>query len=777
MPKSSKKKKDKAADFSKAKLKLGKGKQLAANAVDTSFKARSIALPSQSIAHDRDTEAPTTRRRLTFDDLVAHLKHYNAAMRRDAILGLKELLEAYPELIGLHLTVLVNSCVRLVADDRAQDFTVFFSWLFQQIPPEDLIPHSPVLLLFTSSAQTHIFPEIRIDAIRFLDVFLEHIPKCGSHGRRILEGYLGILNAGTSFGEAEASQRIHIVLITHNNIYPTDSGPVQATLKSLSSFLMLALSSPAGSAGPSVASTSSSSTPTWYFSSSFTSPEAFQGFNNVLHSVYHPAVQSISGQTAVSASIHRWAEEIDEDVHQELFPGNFKFSTAPIGAGWSLQDLTNVGMTVGDATAVHTDGGVSPETEHIAHLARTLQSTLVSTLLDCAPIVFSPSSSPPETELQMMLVLGEICRSLYGALLRQAIEVQKTHDKVVEDLQLLLGYLTPYFPFATDGSSLATRDIKLEQALQDLNLIFCELTSFLVLASPASADAQHRPAERAVSSHVQSSSLLIIQCHIPAGRPRERIRGAAPARRGIVGIAPAAYHRHGYTALLPTIWSLINSPHARGASSTVLQAVAEHAVKISSTSAVKRHTVDFLGRLVLLERDPEYRGVFRVGRSADGDARLEEWVLHLPKTLWELGASNLPARRYAILRFLLRLCQRRSPLLRPETLASLRTRLVPYFIITHSTRGKLPGPYAKLPPAWRRLVLDVAFTVTHAQPVCGSEDGLDAAVDDAVKGTSAEGAYWTSLSLIIGISEHCGRRRIEGVLCSSCGHSRGYANL
>jgi pre-rRNA-processing protein IPI1 len=40
MPKASKKRKDKAADFAKAKLKLGKGKQLPSNAIDTSFKAK-----------------------------------------------------------------------------------------------------------------------------------------------------------------------------------------------------------------------------------------------------------------------------------------------------------------------------------------------------------------------------------------------------------------------------------------------------------------------------------------------------------------------------------------------------------------------------------------------------------------------------------------------------------------------------------------------------------------------------------------------------------------
>lgn len=73
-----------------------------------------------------------------------------------------------------------------------------------------MIPHSSALLLFTTSAQTHIFPEIRIDAIRFLDLFLDLIPQIvvggwrggkTGHGKRVLGGYLGILNAGTKFGD------------------------------------------------------------------------------------------------------------------------------------------------------------------------------------------------------------------------------------------------------------------------------------------------------------------------------------------------------------------------------------------------------------------------------------------------------------------------------------------------------------------------------------------------------------------------------------------------
>ena len=67
-----------------------------------------------------------------------------------------------------------------------------------------------MLLLFTTSAQTHIFPEIRINSVRLLDILLECIPDAvtagwsedtESHGSRVLGGYLGILNAGTKYGE------------------------------------------------------------------------------------------------------------------------------------------------------------------------------------------------------------------------------------------------------------------------------------------------------------------------------------------------------------------------------------------------------------------------------------------------------------------------------------------------------------------------------------------------------------------------------------------------
>ena len=106
------------------------------------------------------------------------------------------------------------------------------------LPQKDLIPHVPLLLLFTASAQTHIFPEIRIDAIRFLDLLLDAVPEsvvCGwsepglGHGKCALEGYLGILSAGTKFGGAEGLlPRIDNILI-HLIVSCPCSGAAQAT--------------------------------------------------------------------------------------------------------------------------------------------------------------------------------------------------------------------------------------------------------------------------------------------------------------------------------------------------------------------------------------------------------------------------------------------------------------------------------------------------------------------------------------------------------------------
>ncbi|KAG6897355.1 hypothetical protein C0992_002281 [Termitomyces sp. T32_za158] len=714
MPKSAKKRRDKAADFTKAKLKLGKGKQLPSNAVDTSFKARSIALPSQSIGHEKNDDAPTTKRKLSFEDLVSHTKHYSSSMRKDAILGFRELLEANWNLINSFLTSLINACVRLIGDEDAsvrKALLTFFSWLLPRIPKSDIMPHAPLLLLFTTSAQTHIFPEIRIDAIRFIDLFLEHIPRAvtvgwvedfNGHGLRVLEG------------PVQATSTASVVLTPNSKL---------VVLRSLSTFLQICLSNDTGlstSAFPEI----SNPLHTWFLLPSFARPEDYHSFERILQ-----------GSQSSAHSHFRWRENVDPEDNEDDFPGVFTAAEMSIASdNLTLQQLADISNVFGSSEF---DAVNDRKAELVARLARTLQSTLIATFLDCAPTVFTPSSSPSETQVQLVLAVGQISRTLYAVILQPSAS-SKVKSTASDDLNTLLGYMTPYFPFKSSG----TKDVKVEQAFQDLNLVFSELTSHLLFTTSAESSRSRRrgkarQANNSTSGNRFYNSLLIQTQHVSNYILRllcgEPMSGSQLGR----ALSPTAY-----VSLLPAIWALLNntsSVHHQSTSDAILNAVISHSIKTSSKSALKRLTIEFLST------DPRYHGHFHIHHEPTSAAKVQEWVSHLPQPLWEIGASNLPASE-VITRFLLRVLQQKSQVIHVSgTLKALRSKLVPFFTINHSTRGRVPGPYGKIPVGspLRRLTLDLAATLLPSADA-STGDEMRTAVGLAVVG-SEEQEYWAQI--------------------------------
>ncbi|KAF8755876.1 Rix1 complex component involved in 60S ribosome maturation [Rhizoctonia solani] len=208
MPKSSKKRKEKAADFAKAKLKLGRAKRLQVN---------SVALPNQTIrTEEQVTEQgiPTTRRRLTYDDLLIHLRHYSPGTRKDALQGLRELLGNHQELIIPNLGSLLDAISKLIAmmTIPSEILISFLERVLDQIPTATLIPHAPPLLLFAAAALAHISAPVRADSVRIISVLLARVPhavvsgtglrgaKAEGPGARILDGLLAALGVGDSRG-------------------------------------------------------------------------------------------------------------------------------------------------------------------------------------------------------------------------------------------------------------------------------------------------------------------------------------------------------------------------------------------------------------------------------------------------------------------------------------------------------------------------------------------------------------------------------------------------
>jgi pre-rRNA-processing protein IPI1 len=141
-------------------------------------------------------------------------------------------------------------------------------------------------------------------------------------------------------------------------------------------------------------------------------------------------------------------------------------------------------------------------------------------------------------------------------------------------------------------------------------------------------------------------------------------------------------------------------------------------------------------------------------------------VAHLPQT---------------IIRSLLRLLQRGSSVIKHEVrvdrdagplannlifcssflgvlqeIIGLRSRLTPFFLVTHPVRGRLPGPFTKIPassPRVRRLAVDLVVTILSVSPKSEGEEtrNLMDAVASAVSGTFEEG-YWHQLVRATGLS-------------------------
>ncbi|KAJ3568803.1 hypothetical protein NP233_g5483 [Leucocoprinus birnbaumii] len=719
MPKSSKKRKDKAADFAKAKLKLGKEKKAPSNVIDTSFKARSIALPTQSIAVNKDESTPTTKRKLTLDDLLSQMKHYSPSVKKEALLGLTELLEAHWNLVRQNLSQLMNQLARIIGDEDAgvrKQLLTFFSWMLPRISKEDLLPHASTLMLFTASAQTHIFPEIRIDAVRFLALFLEYIPEPlvegwtstgSSHGKRILEGYLGNMNAGTKYGGSEGPAKA-----TSTSSVILSPASKLAVLQSFSAFLRAGLSNKDSSI---TRTDPERPLQAWFMSKSFLTPKAFEDFESIF----------------ITSSSRSTAKSLDWDRPEETY-GNYRL--AEMDVPWTMQEVEEISMPSGSSSESSSEKSLSI---FLSHLSHTLHPLLISTILDCAPSVFSPDAKGSETEASMMVAVSQIASLLYGTVLGDA-EAAPTHS--LSELETLLGYMAPYFPFTLSSKS---RDMKLVQSFQDLNLIYCELTSLLVLRlTPTTSIKPGRS--------LKPSNTLTMQVSAVSGYITEFLRGQNTSTSQI----PHSIQANAYLALLPSVWAIINTDLSSH-TSDVLQALLDHANKTSSKSSTKRIAIEFVARLLLLDTEAQYRGIFRAGSTDQARQHFESWIINLPQVLWETGSSD-PMTTEVILRFLLRLLQRRSSLVQSQVISALALRLVPYFSFTHPVRGQLPGPYCKIPATrtyLRRLCLDVVATLLGCGGRCGADiseacGGLLNAVGSVVADTVEEG-YWAHVYMAV----------------------------
>lgn len=161
----------------------------------------------------------------------------------------------------------------------------------------------------------------------------------------------------------------------------------------------------------------------------FSTPMAFSAFESLLTSTSH----ANSKDKGLSRTWQAFVEPDDEN--DDSFSQCYLL-TENLVEPWTfqeIQDLTSAMDTPGhrDNTQVASQEFVSVIIKFsfyiiaahrtIQHLASTLHSTVIETFLDCAPSVFSPNSTPSETEVDLVVTVALIVRTLYHVVLQSSV--------------------------------------------------------------------------------------------------------------------------------------------------------------------------------------------------------------------------------------------------------------------------------------------------------------------------------------------------------------------
>lgn len=644
---------------------------------------------------------------MTLNDLLVHLRHYSHTTRKDALIGLRELLGAHHELWRCNLGPIIHGAARLIPDENAsvrKALIAFFAWFLPQVPTDLLTPFCSAIVFFASSALAHIFAEIRVDAVQIVDLLLQISPSTviggwwsdatsptnsssakaqGQHGRRLLQLYLSMLSIGpdaaTSGVASTSSNRL------------TDTSKLMV-LKSLSRFIHAATRLDASDS-------EKTTLPLWFFQVAFDNPRDFEQFRNILPD-QHQAVHSLSPKSQFGFECID-----DQNTHcYEPFAEVF------------MDRITTNSQVRNDAPSSQVDNNLKDvkKSDEDAFpdsplkLFRVMNPVLLSIFLDSAPTAFQSemtsnetvqlASKEPSTHLGLVWCVGRILCDLWRASVTSNSNIIPTDSK---NLAHIMEKMSTYFIFGAD--ELNSKNTKTTQLLQDLNLVYCELVSFLVLSSKKPDTKLLIQLER-VASYI--SQLLTVESDAITLNP------SMPALRP-----------DSYVAMLPTIWSLLgrrhhttdlDQPTTHNWSDQIMNAFIDHLDHVRSNSEVKALGISFLGRIIIIDDLPGCSSPFQLdSASSETQEKLRKWILSLPKVLWGLDNKN-PTASKVILSLLHHITTRSLPFFQ-LILPDLVPLLTPFFANKHPTHQRyILGPYSRLPNDSQRLAQGLGWYLLNS---------------------------------------------------------------
>ncbi|CAA0837809.1 ARM repeat superfamily protein [Striga hermonthica] len=193
----SKKAQKRGVDFKKIKRKIGRKLPPPKNATNTEIKSKAIVLPEQSIVSEKAGLA-VSRKGLTLKELLQQTSHHNGKVRKDALLGMKDILLNHPVELKLHKLSVIEKLRERIGDDdkvvRETLYQLFKSVIFPGCGKDNQGPLVSLMMVYIFNAMTHLAIDVRLMAFKFFDLIVQFYPSSFFlYAEKILQNYEDIL--------------------------------------------------------------------------------------------------------------------------------------------------------------------------------------------------------------------------------------------------------------------------------------------------------------------------------------------------------------------------------------------------------------------------------------------------------------------------------------------------------------------------------------------------------------------------------------------------------
>ncbi|KXS09248.1 hypothetical protein M427DRAFT_39245 [Gonapodya prolifera JEL478] len=668
-----KKQKKGEPDFKKTKLKVGHTHKTAAQAKETkvNIQSKAIIVPLQSFAED--TGDVKSSRNLSLKDLLSQMKHYSAGTRKDAVLGTLEIFQKSRDHALAHISSIFDRVTPLIVDDNEDVRAATRSFLLaftHDLSRADLAPFKHVLFAYTSSALSHILEDIRVDAVKFVTAFLQHPAQwIAEFSDKLLLDCTGLIMSSESMSSGDSKSTSSMLAVNPRSVL----GSTQFRLDLLTTILaLLRLSSRVD-----------------------TAPGPHTHTNTHTHDARVPELvwtdAAATELTIYSGLSYDSSSRLSEHVPLiDLSPPSAVASRS-VSVTSTRLTVTVPGQTRGASAS--TSAASSLHANHVATPHRTLidrlQPLLTSLWVEIAPSVFLGSARTPQ-QLTLSSALISCILDILALLWRSYSDQTQSQSRDAA---------------TTTAAETAWVADKFASLNKTVAVHFPYATSHPPNVSPADVlewDAAFSEYATCITPRLRWDTA---EPNVAAAAKKLSVRVA----EAMVDIIKAGWTKEGFPRVERAVRSVVRFGDEE-LREKIVNAVIEAHSKLK-TQDVRRGTSALLMGMVMgterLQLDEE-TSVVRDG--------LKTWVLTLPKTLWELKATD-PELSERILLTLNTVHRERiyEDLSQDagEFLTAIQNSFVPVFSVELPSGGTAFGPFLELPRGLQTLCLSMVYYLSH----------------------------------------------------------------